>query len=240
MSDPPAHRIDLHGTTVEYTVRRSEDATKARIDVDVHGVTVTLPAGVAIEARRVLEENAAWVVERVRDVDAYLEAIPDRSFEPGAEFPYLNDPHEVVVETRSYSDVVDGEFRLAAHHVEQTSIRRALETFYRRKARARFEARAEHFAEEIGVEYDKIEVRNQRTKWGSCSSTGTLSLNWRLLMGPPAVLDYVVVHELCHRREPNHSEAFWALVAEYDPEYRAHSRWLDENGARLVFSDDDL
>jgi predicted metal-dependent hydrolase len=131
-------------------------------------------------------------------------------------------------------------FRLAEHHVEETSVRRALETLYRRKARGWFEDRADYYAGEMGVEYEKIEVRNQRTKWGSCSTTGTLGLNWRLMMAPSEIGDYIVIHELAHLREANHTDAFWSLVAEHDPEYEAHANWLESNSTRLIFSEQDL
>jgi predicted metal-dependent hydrolase len=92
----------------------------------------------------------------------------------------------------------------------------------------------------MGVGYEQIEVRNQRTKWGSCSTTGTLGLNWRLMMAPPEVIDYIIIHELAHLRESNHTDAFWSLVAEYDPEYKAHAEWLEQNSSRLIFDDSDL
>ena len=92
----------------------------------------------------------------------------------------------------------------------------------------------------MGVDYEKIEIRNQRTEWGSCSTTGTLGLNWRLMMALPEIVDYVVVHKLAHLREANHTRAFWSIVADYDLDYQSHSAWLDENSARLVFSNEDL
>jgi predicted metal-dependent hydrolase len=135
---------------------------------------------------------------------------------------------------------IDSTLTLARHHVEQTSVKRALETLYRRKARERFESRADYYADEMGVEYEQIEVRNQRTKWGSCSTTGTLGLNWRLMMAPPEVVDYIIVHELAHLCESNHNDAFWSLVADYDPDYETHAEWLEEHSTRLIFSKADL
>jgi predicted metal-dependent hydrolase len=155
-------------------------------------------------------------------------------------FPFQGEPHEVVVEQRPSSEVTDGELRLAKHHVEDTSIQRALETLYRRKARDWFEEQTNRLAQEMGVKYEKIEVRNQRTKWGSCSTTGTLGLNWRLLMAPPEVAKYVVIHELAHLREQNHTDEFWSFVEEHDPQYEEHNRWLKENSVQLVFTPDDL
>ena len=240
MAKAQLREIELLGNLIEYEVRHSSDATKPRIDVDIHGVTVVLPESSSVTTSELLRDNAAWVVEKMRGFEKYREQVPERQFEEAESFPYLGEAHEVVVEQRPSSSVVDGTLRLAKHHVEETSIKRALETLYRRNARQRFERRADHFAEQMEVEYEKIEVRNQRTKWGSCSSNGTLGLNWRLMMAPPEIVDYVVVHELAHLREANHSSEFWSLVAEYDPEYESHSEWLTDNSARLIFSEDDL
>ena len=235
------HRqVTVADEPIEYSVRRSDDATEPRIDVGIHEITVVLPTGVSADPEQLLRENGDWVATKKRKFDRYREQIPDRQFEEGATFPYLGESHEVVVEVRSAADVVDGTLRLAEHNVERTSVKRALEALYRRKARERFEDRADHYAVEMGIEYDRIEVRNQKTKWGSCSTSGTIGLNWRLMMAPPEVIDYVVIHELAHLQEPNHSEAFWSLVEQYEPEYAEYADWLDENSTRLIFSDEDL
>jgi len=240
MPETQLHEIDLLGETVEYEVRYSSEATKPRIDVDIHTVTVVLPESHERSPHQILSDNAAWVVEKIREYDKYREQAPEREFGEGELFPYLGEPHEVAVEQRPSSSVVDGEFRLAKHHVSNTSIKRALETLYRRNARRQFERRADRLAEAMGVEYDQIEIRNQRTRWGSCSTNGTLGLNWRLMMSPPEIIDYIIIHELAHLREANHSPEFWSLVAEYDPDYESHAEWLTENSARLIFSKDDL
>lgn len=240
MPETDTRETTLLGTSVSYDVRRSQEATEPRIDVDIRGVRVVVPDDSREDPETLLGENAAWVLEKKRKYDSYREQVPDREFEVGETFPYHGDPHEIVVEQRPTSAVSDGTFRLASHHVEQTSIQRALETLYRRKAREWFENRADHYAAEMGVEYEAIEIRNQRTKWGSCSTSGTLGLNWRLLMAPPEIGDYVVVHELAHLLEQNHTDEFWSVVAEHDPDYEEHAQWLEENSATLIFSAEDL
>lgn len=94
--------------------------------------------------------------------------------------------------------------------------------------------RAAHYARLLGVEYGRISVRSQRTRWGSCSSRKNLSFNCLLMLAPPEVLDSVVVHELCHLKEMNHSPRFYALVESVYPEYRRHHAWLKENGQSLL------
>ena len=89
-------------------------------------------------------------------------------------------------------------------------------------------------AKHIGVRYHRIRIGGQRTRWGSCSSRGTLSFNWRLVLAPVEVLDYVVVHELCHLRVPNHSRRFWALVERHRPHWRDQRDWLRRHGGELL------
>ena len=95
-------------------------------------------------------------------------------------------------------------------------------------------SKVQHFAAVIGVSYGRITIRSQRTRWGSCSAKGNLNFNCLLMLCPEEVMDYVVIHELCHRKEMNHSPAFWAEVETYCPDYRIHRKWLKENGASLI------
>jgi predicted metal-dependent hydrolase len=113
-------------------------------------------------------------------------------------------------------------------------LRPALERWYRRMARVEIGMRLDRACEITGTRYLKLTVRDQRTRWASCSHSGTMSFNWRLLLGPEPILDYVVWHEVCHLREMNHSRRFWALVAEHCPDYRERAAWLRVNAAALV------
>lgn len=112
-----------------------------------------------------------------------------------------------------------------------------LEAIYREAAKEYFPKRVYHFAHILGVSYGNITIRDQKTRWGSCSSKGNLSFNWRLILAPPNVLDYVVVHELCHRKEMNHSPKFWALVESVMPDYKQYRKWLKENGNKLTLQE---
>lgn len=104
----------------------------------------------------------------------------------------------------------------------------------KKAGRQRFAERAAFFAPLLGVRYGRIAVRCQKSKWGSCSAKGNLNFNCLLLLAPQEVLDYVVVHELCHLREMNHSERFWQYVAGVLPDFRERRRWLREHGAELM------
>lgn len=104
----------------------------------------------------------------------------------------------------------------------------------RRQARRVLSEKTAFYAKQLGVSYDRIFIRSQRTRWGSCSGKGNLNYNCLLMLAPDAVQDYVVVHELCHLRQMNHSPDFWRLVESVLPDYRQQKTWLKENGAALI------
>lgn len=106
-------------------------------------------------------------------------------------------------------------------------------SYYMESARKIFKRKTAAYARKMGVTYGRITIREQKTRWGSCTSEGNLNFNWRLIFAPEKVLDYVVVHELSHRKEMNHSPAFYAVVASVMPEYKACEKWLRDNGATL-------
>jgi predicted metal-dependent hydrolase len=110
----------------------------------------------------------------------------------------------------------------------------ALERWYRRAARAEIEPRLQRACALAGTSYSRLTIRGQRTRWASCSRSGAMSFNWRLLLAPEAVLDYVVWHEVCHLEVMDHSPRFWRLLATRSPGYQAHVSWLRVNGPTLV------
>lgn len=121
----------------------------------------------------------------------------------------------------------------AIHTEEKSHQTLALEKRYRDAAKEYIPKRVEYYHQFTGGHFDKITIRDQKTRWGSCSASGTLSFNFRLMMAPPRVLDYVVVHELCHLTHMNHSKDFWNMVENILPDYKEHRKWLKENGHTL-------
>ncbi len=105
---------------------------------------------------------------------------------------------------------------------------------YKKAARTQFENRVAYYHTITGGHYTSITVRDQKSRWGSCSSKGTLSFNYRLIFAPPRVLDYVVVHELCHLTHMNHSKDFWNMVGEVMPDYKLYKNYLREHGHELT------
>lgn len=135
------------------------------------------------------------------------------------------EPRTEVVHEEGELRLLRGDDRLAPHA--------ALREFLIDRARETFTERAAHWAPRIGVRYSRLTIRDQRTVWGSCTKAGHLSFNWRIIMAPPAALDYLVIHELSHLREMNHSKRFWSIVAEHCPDWKAQRGWLRDHSRRL-------
>jgi predicted metal-dependent hydrolase len=213
-----------------YTVRRSPRARRVRVSVDPQaGVEVVIPQRApARAAAEAIVELRPWIERRLAEVELVREQVAAR----GDTVPYLGADLRLVPE--------DGRTRVHrkgdALHVPADAATRgpALERWYRRAARDEIGPRAERAAAAVGHRLTALTIRGQRTRWGSCSSTGALSFNWRLLLAPEDVLDYVVWHEACHLAVMDHSPRFWALVERHVPGYREPRLWLRRHGATLV------
>jgi len=110
----------------------------------------------------------------------------------------------------------------------------ALEQWYRTEATKLINERADKLRSQMGISYQRIVIRGQKTRWGSCSHKKNLSFNWKLIMAPEPVIDYVIIHELTHLKEMNHSKRFWELVAQYRPRWREYKKWLKQHEADLT------
>jgi predicted metal-dependent hydrolase len=214
---------------IRYEIRRSARARRVRVTVDNAGaVEVVLPrrAGER-EAAAAVRELRPWIERRVAEVAQTRAVVAAR----GDTVPYLGRTLHLVPQPG----------RVRAHRRADQLIvpagdarDRAIEAFYRRAAYAEIEPRLDLACAETGTTYARLTIRGQRTRWASCSRTGTMSFNWRLLLAPEPVLDYVVWHEVCHLEVMDHSERFWGLLAQRWPQYREHARWLRRHGSTLV------
>jgi predicted metal-dependent hydrolase len=214
---------------IAYQVRRSERARRVRVTVDAaRGVEVVLPRRAAErEAAAAVRELAPWIERRIRELERAQAAVAAR----GDTVPYLGELLAVRPEPGRTRVHRRGGELLAPAGADRTP---ALERWYRRAARVEIEPRLERACSLAGSSYSKLTIRGQRTRWASCSRSGAMSFNWRLLLAPEAVLDYVVWHEVCHLEVMDHSPRFWSLLAQWCPNYRQHSRWLRRHGQTLV------
>ena len=155
----------------------------------------------------------------------------------GDTIPYLGRDLELVVHKDQSADSVKllhNRLLVSLKSIHDGSLALALEWWYRTQGVQIIKKRAEELSPLLQVSYNRLSIRGQKTRWGSCSQRGNLSFNWKLIMAPEPVIDYVIIHELAHLKEMNHSKRFWKLVAEICPRWREHRRWLKEHEASLA------
>jgi predicted metal-dependent hydrolase len=223
-SQAPVVILRRHARARRYTMRINRDGE----------VMVTVPrGGSAREALRFVETNRDWISrERNRRSAAAGHAA---EWGPGTAIWFRGErtPLEVGrLHGRPYVQVAGERIFVADPEV---NLRRPVEARLRQLARSILPARTLELARSHGIDIRSVSVRDQASRWGSCSARGVISLNWRLVQAPPEVCDYLIVHELMHRREMNHSARFWRLVATAVPGWRAAEAWLDAHALELGF-----
>jgi predicted metal-dependent hydrolase len=217
-----------HGDEIAYTVRRSARARRVRVNVDARaGVEVVLPKRAPDRAAAAaVSELRPWIERRLAEAREALARVAERR----GTVPYLGRSLELVAQP-GRKRVHRREDKLL---VPAGDARAALESFYRRAARVEVAQRVDRATALTGTPYHGLSIRAQRTRWASCSANGRMSFNWRLLLAPERVLEYVVWHEVCHLEVLDHSPRFWALLETRWPEWREQRDWLRRNGATLV------
>jgi predicted metal-dependent hydrolase len=226
-------------TSVPYRIRRSDRARYARILVDVDGVEVVVPRRFPMrEVPPFVEEKRPWIertLQRMRQAD--FESPPPR-LENWGEVPYLGE--RLILRVRVEPGRVRPHVARRGHHLHAAvgesgpePLRDALERWYRRRARDEVATRLDRAARRAGVRYETLQIRGQRSRWASCSSSGAMSFNWRLLLAPEEILDYVIEHEVAHLEIHDHSDRFWDLLASREPRWSEYERWLRRHGHAL-------
>ena len=234
--------VRFGATAIEYAVRRSERRTKTvQITVDGGGVQVAAPVATTdSELQAIVRKRAPWILSHASG--ELLEAVPKR-FLSGETLPYLGRNVRMLFEptdTRSPEVSFDHwRFRVAVPadlegDERRERIRRAIVQWYRGRAAERLASSVERWWPRLGSgDLPRILIRDQRQRWGSCAPDGTLRFNWRAMMLPPALIEYVVVHELVHRSVKNHSADFWGLLSGVMPDAQHRRRRLRDAGKIL-------
>jgi hypothetical protein len=214
---------------IAYNVRRAARAKRVRVRVDAErGVEVVLPPRAPERAAAAaVAELAPWIERRL----AELAGARKRLGRERGWLPYLDRRLALVVEPERSRVHREGDALLVP---AGAAARPAIERWYRRAARSELTRRLDAATAQVGTSYGRLAVRNQRTRWASCASGGAMSFNWRLLLAPERVLDYVVWHEVCHLEVADHSPRFWALLEARCPGWREPAAWLRENGSALL------
>jgi len=228
------------GSTVSYTLKRSLRAKNVWLRVGIGtGLEVVAPAKMsARELGGVLEKKQAWIQKQMVRIGHNKGQAGGKVLGNGAMLPFLGDELCLrVLKNRGQETLVrhvNGEIVAAVKDDNIETLRAALETWYRDIARKEITRRVLKFSD--GKNFGKITIKDQKTRWGSCSSKGNLNFNYRLVMAPPKIIDYLVMHELTHLECPNHSKRFWAKLKKICPDYEKSDLWLKENGRHLTLA----
>lgn len=234
--------VQFGATEITYTITRSPRRKRTIAITLGHGVGVLVAAPVrtsAEEIRQVVLKRAAWIV---RNATEEVLCPRPREYVSGERLPYLGQEAQLVVEhahvRRISVELEHTGFRIAVParldgEVRRGAIESAVVAWYRARAAEYLRQRVAHWVKVGTLAPTRILVRDQRRRWGSCSADGTLRFNWRLVLAPPPLIDYVVVHELAHLRVRNHSSVFWAEMARFMPDYKTRRSALKDMGLRL-------
>ena len=222
-------------SAIPYKIRRSDRARRARIVVDADGVEVVVPRRMAL---RHVEPFVAEKQEWIERTLARYSQEPVAALADGGFVPYLDEQLELRVKVepgRVRPHVARRGDRLVVKVGErgEDAVADALERWYRKRAREEVALRLDAATRRAGTKWTRLSIRGQRTRWASCSQDGAMSFNWRLLMAPEEILDYVVEHEVAHLEVLDHSQRFWRLLGSRVPAYREHERWLRTHGHSL-------
>jgi len=215
--------------------RRSSRARHYRLTLERDGTAIAVipRRGSHREAERFVAQHSAWL-ERARERQRRQPRLP-ATWLPGTRVLWRGELEEIRLASapgasRTCVSLAADVFAVAS---AARDLRPALEAHFFRQARVELPARTWELAAVTDTEVHQVTVRNQRTLWGSCSRSGTISLNWRLVQAPESVRDYIILHELMHRREMNHSPRFWAEVGEVCPDWRESEDWINQNSSLL-------
>ena len=240
-------QIKLGNKIINYQIIRSNRKTMGIIIEPEKNIIVRSPKKTSDEKiREVLKKKTSWILDKLKEMEKIKPAPKKKEFMTGEKLPYLGRRYRLEVSpaeiTKTEVKLYQGKFIInypkkldedEKKRIEE--IRAALIEWYREHAKEKINERVEKYKDKLDVEPNNIVVKKQKKRWGSCSSKGNLNFNWKIVMAPMSIVDYLVVHELTHLVHDNHSREFWATVGSIIPDVKDKREWLKINGRRLNF-----
>ncbi|TDP94678.1 hypothetical protein C7957_11013 [Halanaerobium saccharolyticum] len=240
-------QIKLGNKLINYEIIRTRRKTMGIIVDHERNLIVRSPKNTAeTKIEEVLKKKTNWILSKLKEMDKIKPAPKEKEFMTGEKLPYLGrryrlevNPVEISkVEVKLYQGkfIIDYPVELEEKKEQRREkIRVALIEWYREHAKEKINERVDKYKVKLDVEPNNVVVKKQKKRWGSCSSKDNLNFNWKIIMAPMSIVDYLVVHELTHLIHDNHSRDFWATVAAVIPDIKEKKEWLKVNGKRLDF-----
>lgn len=236
--------IILGNQQLTYQLRRSKCRRSVQVKIVPPGnLEVLAPEGLPhAEIEKILRHRSSWIATHMTRMATQAANPVNSALIEGAALLYLGLPRKLVLEesptTRAKVTVDDHILTVHLPKVQSINhsavLEETLRKWYIRVATKLLADKTAYWAQQLGVRPQRITIREQKTRWGSASQLGNVNYNWRIIMAPTEIIDYLVVHELCHIKVPNHSAAFWQLVGQSISDYKGCRLWLRQNGAILT------
>jgi predicted metal-dependent hydrolase len=233
------HTTTINHQTITYTLRRSFKARRVRLEVRQQtGLTVIVPRSYPIsQLYGLLKSKERWISRNLARFNQLELLSAPKELRNGDSIPYLGRELELVQQESHHGDsiaLMGNKLALRPDLFNNGLLELALEQWYRSEAARLITEKTTKVSSDMGINYKRIVIRGQKTRWGSCSHKKNISFNWKLIMAPEPVVEYVIIHELIHLKEMNHSKRFWELVAQYCPDWQQHKKWLKQHEADLT------
>lgn len=236
-------QVQFGNKIINYNIIRSNRKTL--------GLEVNLEEGVLVRApkntdkdriKKIVTKKAEWITRKLKEFDEVKPSPAPKEFMSGEKLLYIGRRYRIKLINKDINNVsvklFQGKFIIEANNnlsdeKRRIKIRNEVENWYRKHAKEKITERVNKYIKQVGENPNNIKIKKQKKRWGSCSSIGNLNFNWKLIMAPMSIIDYIVVHELVHLKYPNHSKDFWNLVEAIIPDYQKKQKWLKINGKRL-------
>jgi len=235
--------VKIGNSKIEYNVIRSNRKTLGLELTKKEGLKIRAPKNVDDKKiKEVVKKKADWIFKKQAELAEIKDAPKAKEFLSGEKLAYLGRRYRIKLNKKDMQGVdvllYQGKFMIDVNkdlteERRRAAIKEELISWYRKKAEERINERVNKYKSQIGVEPNSVKIKKQKKRWGSCSSLDNLNFNWKIIMAPMSVIDYLVVHELSHLKHSNHSRDFWNLVGSIIPDYKEKKEWLRVNGNSL-------
>jgi hypothetical protein len=237
------NQIIIGEMVIPYELKINARARRITIFVREGQVKVSVPVGVTEkQVQKFVSSKQQWIFKHWQQYREQQTFNAQKIYKSGQRFPYRGRNLTILVGEHKYKTIgvrlIQDSLRIC--FPEKTLlekrpdyIKEALIFWYKNQARRILRNKLDHYAGIMGVEYRALRIKEQKTRWGSCSAQGNINLNWKVIMAPDVVIDYLIIHELAHLKYLNHSRDFWNLVSEYVKDYKQLRKWLKDHGKDL-------
>lgn len=236
--------LKIGSKIIEYELHKSSKAKRVSITIKNQRIRVAVPTGFTFEyAKNFLEEHKEWVAKHLQKQQTQSKNPLPKKYVAGERFLYRGRNYPLVIEDTSgpeFYATFKGS-RIVAYiptglpaKEQSRLVKDLIEQWYIGQAEKLLPEQVDYYSRTLGIAYKKLKIKDQKTRWGSCSNKGNINFNWRIIMAPNQVVAYVIIHELSHLKYMNHSKDFWKMVEQFLPDYKKWKKWLVENGKELI------